>query len=34
VPIYQRLGFAVEGPEQTVNGITYVPMMFHCEAGG
>jgi GNAT superfamily N-acetyltransferase len=34
VPIYQRLGFAAEGPEQTEHGITYVPMLFHYEAGG
>lgn len=26
VPVYKRLGFATEGPEQTVNGITFVPM--------
>jgi ribosomal protein S18 acetylase RimI-like enzyme len=26
VPIYERLGFVVTGEEQTVNGITFVPM--------
>jgi len=26
VEAYQRLGFQVEGPEQTVNGIRFVPM--------
>ncbi len=26
VPIYQKLGFSVSGPEQNVNGICFVPM--------
>ena len=28
VPIYRRLGFESEGPEQTLNGITFLPMVF------
>jgi hypothetical protein len=27
VPIYERLGFASWSPEQTVNGIRFVPML-------
>ena len=34
VPVYERLGFAAEGPAQTEQGFTYVPMMFHYEVGG
>ena len=28
VPVYERLGFTSEGPEQTVNGITFIPMRY------
>jgi predicted GNAT family N-acyltransferase len=34
VPIYSKLGFKAEGPEQTENGITFVPMVFRYEANG
>ena len=26
IPVYERLGFEVEGAERTVNGITFIPM--------
>jgi GNAT superfamily N-acetyltransferase len=31
VPIYRKLGFEAEGPKQTENGITYVPMVIRFE---
>lgn len=34
VPIYEKLGFGVEGPERTENGITYVPMVADYSPGG
>lgn len=33
VPIYERLGFVVAGEEQTVNGITFVPMTAQLATG-
>ncbi len=33
VPAYQRLGFQLLGPEQTVNGIRFVPMALSIPAG-
>jgi len=34
VPAYQNLGFKVTGPEQTVNGITFVPMALDIAQSG
>jgi GNAT superfamily N-acetyltransferase len=31
VRIYERLGFNATGPETTINGITFVPMVFEIE---
>lgn len=29
VPIYQKLGFAITGPEQVINGIRFTPMIYN-----
>ncbi len=34
VEAYQSLGFRAEGPEQTVNGIRFVPMAFTVKSSG
>ncbi len=33
VSAYGKLGFEADGPEQTENGITYLPMVFRFKAG-
>lgn len=32
IRIYERLGFEATGPEQTVNGIRFTPMVMHLES--
>lgn len=34
VPIYRKLGFEAQGPEQTENGMTYVPMVIRFATDG
>ena len=31
IPVYQKLGFQITGPEQTVNGIRFQPMVLNVE---
>jgi len=33
VPVYERLGFVIRGAEQTVNGITFIPMSARIATG-
>jgi GNAT superfamily N-acetyltransferase len=34
VPVYESLGFVASGPENTINGITFVPMAFEIQRVG